>query len=338
MAEYLPLLEGRRVGVVTNHTGIVGSRHLVDTLLSQGVDVELVFAPEHGFRGTAGAGEHIDDTRDAATGLEIVSLYGSNRKPRPEQIERCDIMLFDIQDVGCRFYTYLSTMHYVMEACAESGVPMVVLDRPNPNGMYVSGPVLDTAHHRSFVGMHPIPVVHGMTLGELARMIEGEGWLAGGVKCDLTVVPCEGWTRDMRYELPVAPSPALPNMKAVYLYPSLCFFEATKISVGRGTDRPFQVLIYPDGTMIDLRTEPDEGVLARGLDLSYLTASFYHEASAFGGAEAIDNFLSPFFEKLIGVSWVREMMAAGCPADEIEALWAEDVENFKRQREPYLIY
>jgi uncharacterized protein YbbC (DUF1343 family) len=333
--KYLPLLKGRRVGVVSNHTGMVESRHLVDTLLALGVDVELVFAPEHGFRGTATAGEHIDNTRDGATGLEIVSLYGANRKPRAADIERCDVMIFDIQDVGCRFYTYLSTLHYVMEACAESGVPLVVLDRPNPNGMYVDGPILDTARHRSFVGMHPIPVVHGMTLGELAGMINGEKWLAGGVRCDLTVIPCEGYTRDMRYELPTSPSPALPNMRAVYLYPSLCYFEATAVSLGRGTDAPFQVLTYPDGTVVDLRVLPaDEDVIAGGIDLSYLIDAY----STIGNTPGGKKFLSSFFENLIGVDWVREMIETGCSAAEIRTRWTNDVEIFKQQRTKYLIY
>jgi uncharacterized protein YbbC (DUF1343 family) len=352
MDRYLSLLEGRRVGVVTNHTGIVGGRHLVDTLLSRGVLIECVFAPEHGFRGTAAAGEHVDSSRDAATGLEIISLYGANRKPTPAQIERCDVIVFDIQDVGCRFYTYLSTMHYVMEACAQGGVPLLVLDRPNPN-MYVDGPVMETARHRSFVGMHPIPVLHGMTLGELARMIDGEGWLEGGVagidtprdgapvggknrlRCDLTVIPCGGYSREMRYRLPVAPSPALPNMRAVYLYPSLCFFEATAVSVGRGGDFPFQVLTYPDGTVVDLRsTPPDNEIVAHGIDLSYLIEAYRAVGDNPGGRK----FLSPFFENLMGAGWVRTMIESGAPDAEIEARWAPDVERFKKVRKPYLIY
>jgi len=341
MDAYLPLLAGRRVGVVTNHTGRVGERHLVDTLLSRGVRVELIFAPEHGFRGTAAAGEHVSSSRDEATGLPVVSLYGANRKPRPADIARCDAVLFDIQDVGCRFYTYLSTLHYVMEACAAGGVPLVVLDRPNPN-MYVDGPVMDTARHRSFVGMHPIPAVHGMTLGELARMIDGERWLAGGdrnggngggVRCDLTVIECGGYTRGMRYRLPVAPSPALPNMRAVYLYPSLCYFEATKVSVGRGTDAPFQRLTYPDGTVVDLRGRlTDDQVIARGVDLSYLIDAY---RAATGDKR---KFLSSFFELLMGTSRVRAMIEAGRSADEIKATWAADIAAFRERRKPYLIY
>lgn len=355
MQAYLPLLEGKHVGVVTNHTGMVSGRHLVDTLLAAGVKIAMVFAPEHGFRGTLGAGEKVNDTVDAATGIRIVSLYGAARKPKAEDITRCDIVVFDIQDVGLRYYTYLSTMHYVMEACAENNVPLIVLDRPNPNGMYVDGPILDTARYRSFVGMHPIPVVHGMTLGELARMINGEGWLAHKVKCELTVVKCLGYTRSIRYELPVLPSPNLPNMRSVYLYPSLCFFEATPISLGRGTNFPFQVYGHPDmkgGFTFtpqpnpgapnpplkdklcrgrDLRTEPDnETIISRGIDLSYLLDAYRQV----GG----EKFLSPFFENLIGVGYVREMIVAGHSADEIKARWQADVETFLTQRSPYLIY
>jgi uncharacterized protein YbbC (DUF1343 family) len=355
MRSYLPLLEGRRVGVVTNHTGVVLNRHLVDTLLARGVDVEVVFAPEHGFRGNAGAGDHIADEKDPATGLDIVSLYGKNRKPSPADIKRCEVVVFDIQDVGLRFYTYLSTLHYVMEACAEGGVPLVLLDRPNPNGMYVDGPLLDTTRHRSFVGMHPIPVVHGMTLGELAGMINGEGWLAGGVQCDLTVVSCRNYYHSHRYQLPVPPSPNLPNMHSVYLYSSLCYFEATPVSIGRGTDFPFQVYGHPamkgpfeftpqpnsgapnppqKGVLChgqDLRGAPSyKPVFGGGIDLSYLIDAYRQIGD--------EKFLTPFFEKLIGVDWVRPMIESGCSADEIKAQWQDDVERFRQQRKPYLLY
>lgn len=355
MDEYLPHLDGRRVGVVCNHTAMVGGRHLVDTLLSRGVDIALVWAPEHGFRGNLGAGEHVNDDTDAATGLRIASLHGNNKKPKAGDIRKCDVVVFDIQDVGLRFYTYLSTLHYVMEACAENGVPLILLDRPNPNGMYVDGPVLDTAKHRSFVGMHPIPVVHGMTFGELGRMINGEGWLQRGAECDLRVVECLGYTRQTRYELPVRPSPNLPNMRSVYLYPSLCFFEATPVSVGRGTGFPFQVYGSPalkgdfsftprpnegapdppqNGKTChgrDLRIEPDnETVISHGVDLSYLI-DCYRQAGGTG-------FLSQFFEKLAGVSYVRDMIEAGCTAEEIKARWSKDVEHFLAARSSYLIY
>ena len=242
---YLPLLEGRRVGIMTNHTGTVGRTHLVDTLRSLGVDIRVVFAPEHGFRGQADAGESVASYRDRKTGIDVVSVYGSTKRPPDSIMQRLDVLLFDIQDVGLRYYTYLSSMHYLMEACAASGKQLIVLDRPNPNGFYVDGPVLE-AKHRSFVGMHPIPVVHGMTLGELACMIDGEGWLRDGLRCKLTVIPCRGYTHRSRYRLPTAPSPNLPNMRAVYLYPSLCFFEGTPVSLGRGTDFPFQAYGHPE--------------------------------------------------------------------------------------------
>ncbi|RMF21043.1 MAG: DUF1343 domain-containing protein, partial [Bacteroidetes bacterium] len=244
MEEYRSLLEGRRVGLVVNHTSRVGARHLVDTLTALGIEVRKVFAPEHGFRGTADAGERIEDGVDARSGARIVSLYGRKKKPAPEDLADLDIVVYDIQDVGARFYTYISTMHYVMEACAENAKPFLLLDRPNPNGHYVDGPVLDPAF-RSFVGMHPIPVVYGMTPGELARMILGEGWLNTSRPLDLTVIPCENYSHRSFYELPVPPSPNLPNMRSVYLYPSLCFFEATAASVGRGTDLQFQVVGAP---------------------------------------------------------------------------------------------
>lgn len=354
---YLPLLEGKRVGVVANHTAMVGRSHLVDTLRSLGVDIRAVFAPEHGFRGDADAGESVNGYIDKKTGIRVVSIYGANKKPSAKDIVPLDIVVFDIQDVGMRYYTYLSSMHYVMESCAESGVPIVVLDRPNPNGMYVDGPVLDMKY-RSFVGMHPIPVVHGMTLGELAGMINGEGWLEGGAKCDLTVVTCEGYNHRTRYVLPVKPSPNLPNLRSIYLYASLCFFEATTFSIGRGTDFPFQVYGHPKmadkgfrftprsvegaknpphkdavcyGT--DLRTIPDdEAVIANGVDLAYLIDAYKNRVPS----EKF--FVSNLFEKLVGAAYVREMIVEGCSADEIKEMWKGDVEKFKRQRKPYLLY
>ncbi|MCC8034694.1 MAG: DUF1343 domain-containing protein [Rikenellaceae bacterium] len=353
---YLPLLEGKKVGIMCNHTALVGKIHLVDTLLASGVNVTVVFAPEHGFRGDADAGEHVKSYIDPTTGINVISAYGSTRKPDPKEIAGTDVMVFDIQDVGLRFYTYLSSMHYLMESCAEAGVPLIVLDRPNPNGMYVDGPILDPKH-RSFIGMHPIPVVHGMTLGELARMINGEGWLADGLQCDLTVIPCADYTRSSYYELPVKPSPNLPNMRSVYLYPSICFFEATPVSLGRGTDFPFQVYGHPDmkgydfeftprpregakdpllnGRVcygVDLRTAPsDSVVIACGIDLSYIIDAY----NALGRSE---KFFNNAFERLTGVDYVRRMIIGGSTAAEIKAVWAGDVEMFKRQRKPYLIY
>ena len=356
MGEYLPLLQGKKVGVLTNHTGLIGSTHLVDTLLSEGVHITAVFAPEHGFRGHADAGEKVAGYRDPETGLPVISLYGADRKPRREDIASVDIMLFDLQDVGLRYYTYLSTLHYLMETCAETGTPLIVLDRPNPNGFYVDGPLLDPKF-RSFVGMHRIPVVHGMTLGELAGMINGAGWLAGGITCPLPVVRCRQYTHQTRYELPVRPSPNLPNMRAVYLYPSLCYFEGTPVSVGRGTDFPFQVFGHPmlkgqtfsftprsqSGAKnpplkdkvcfgVDLRHAPcDEKIIQDGINLKYVIEAYRQMPDK-------EHFFMPMFEKLIGVSYVREMIEAGKNAAEIEAMWSEDIVRFKKQRKPYLLY
>ncbi|MFM8448752.1 MAG: exo-beta-N-acetylmuramidase NamZ domain-containing protein, partial [Haliscomenobacter sp.] len=241
---YLPKIAGKRVGLVLNHTATVDKSHLLDTLLALGVRVEKVFVPEHGLRGTADAGEKVTDGKDPRTGVSVVSLYGKKRKPSPEDLAGIDVLLFDIQDVGVRFYTYISTLHYVMEGCAEANFPLMVLDRPNPNGHFVDGPILDTAY-RSFVGMHPIPVAHGMTIGEYAKMINGERWLKDGIQCALEVIPCAGYTHDTPYDLPLKPSPNLPNMRSIYLYPSICYFEGTQVSLGRGTDKQFQVLGTP---------------------------------------------------------------------------------------------
>lgn len=355
MNEYLGLLEGKRVGILANHTALVGNQHLVDTLLSRGVRVEKVFAPEHGFRGTADAGEHVATYADKKTGVQVISIYGSSKKPKLQDVQSLDIVVFDIQDVGLRYYTYLSSMHYMMETCAEAGVPLLILDRPNPNGMYVDGPILDMKY-KSFVGMHPIPVVHGMTLAELARMINGEKWLEKGLQCELHIVTCKNYSRQTRYELPVRPSPNLPNMRSIYLYPSLCVFEATPVSIGRGTDFPFQVYGHPameggfsftpkpnDGAKNppqngkkcsgrDLRSLPsDSAVIARGVDLSYIV-------HAYSQIKTGDKFFTSMFERLIGVDYVRKMIIAGNSAAEIKARWKNDVERFKAQRAPYLIY
>lgn len=352
---YLPLLEGRRVGIMTNHTGTVGRTHLVDTLRSLGVDIRVVFAPEHGFRGQADAGESVASYRDRKTGIDVVSVYGSTKRPPDSIMQRLDVLLFDIQDVGLRYYTYLSSMHYLMEACAANGKRLIVLDRPNPNGFYVDGPVLE-AKHRSFVGMHPIPVVHGMTLGELARMIDGEGWLRDGLRCKLTVIPCRGYTHRSRYRLPTAPSPNLPNMRAVYLYPSLCFFEGTPISLGRGTDFPFQTYGHPklQGDFsftprsnagaknpplkdklchgVDLRISPsDERIWERGVDLGYVIDCYRQ-------LNLGEKFFTPMFDRLTGTDYVRQMILQGAGADRIKARWADDVERFKQTRKPYLLY
>ncbi|QRX62666.1 DUF1343 domain-containing protein [Dysgonomonadaceae bacterium zrk40] len=353
---YFPLLEGKRVAVMTNQTGMAGDEHLVDLLLRHRHNLVGIFSPEHGFRGTADAGEHVSSSVDKKTGIPIWSLYGSgNGKPSAEKMKAFDILVFDLQDVGLRFYTYYASMARLMDACAEHGKQMIVLDRPNPNGMYVDGPILDMKH-KSGVGWLPIPVVHGMTLGELALMINGEGWLPGKRICKLTVIPCENYTHQTRYELPIAPSPNLPNNHAIYLYPSTCLFEGTMMSLGRGTPYPFEVYGHPDyrgsdftfiprsvpGARkppmlnkkcygVDLRELPDEQIIATGFDLTYLI-------DAYRNLNMGNKFFSSFFEKLVGVDYIRHDIIAGKPAEEISKRWYCDVEQFKQQRKPYLIY
>lgn len=353
---YYPALEGQRVAVFSNHTGRVGDRHVVDMLVDDGVNVVTIFSPEHGFRGDADAGEHVSGSVDAKTGIRIRSLYdGRSGRPSDEAMRTFDVLLVDIQDVGLRYYTYYISMVKLMDACAEFGRRVIVLDRPNPNGHYVDGPILDMKY-KSGVGWLPIPVVHGLTLGELARMVNGEHWLTAGWECDLTVVPCLHYTHQTHYVLPVAPSPNLPNMQAVYLYPSLCYFEATPVSLGRGTDWPFQVYGHPDMKGCDFSFTPrsvkgaknpplrdrlcygrdlrglsPEVIWTRGLDLEYLIDAYRNLGMG-------DRFFTSFFEKLIGVDYVRPMIEAGKSADEIKAMWRDDVARFKEQRRPYLLY
>lgn len=317
-----------RLAVVANQTSLVGNTHLVDTLLASDVVVTKIFCPEHGFRGTAEAGAHVDNSIDSKTGIPIVSLYGKNKKPTQEQLADVDYVLFDLQDVGCRFYTYISTLHYVMEACAEAGIPLAVLDRPNPNGHYVDGPVLDTAHYRSFVGMHPVPVVYGMTIGEYAQMINGEGWLKDGIKCNLTVVPMQGYKRDsVGYELPVPPSPNLRNAHAIALYPSLCLFEGTHCGVGRGTGYPFERVSYGSDTL-ELRGEEAPAAFS----LRYLMEMYRRVPKG--------KFFqkSNFFEKLAGNGDLRKQISSGMSEEEIRATWQPALDEFKKIREKYLIY
>jgi uncharacterized protein YbbC (DUF1343 family) len=353
----MPLLQGKRVGVTANHTSLINGVHLVDALLQHGVHVVRIYAPEHGFRGKADAGALLSSTKDEATGLDIVSLYGKNHKPTPEQLQGVDCMLFDMQDVGLRFFTYLSTLHYIMEACAEQGVPVIVLDRPNPNGHYVDGPLLEP-EHRSFVGMHPIPVVHGMTLGELAGMINGERWLKDGLQCNLTVIPCAGYTHSGRYTLPVKPSPNLPNMQAVYLYASLCFFEGTAVSLGRGTAFPFQVFGHPDfkgvyrfsftpQAMEGATNPPLKNRLCYGVDLrNFPQAQLLHEGrirlewllEAYRHFPSKDKFFLPYFATLWGTARVRQLMERDATEAEIRDSWLADVAAFKVRRARYLLY
>ena len=392
--EYLPLLKGKRVALFSNATGIVGDvvdgkpsrmlptdatvdlpllkpgsqrlgRHILDFLLAKRVNVTEVFSPEHGFRGDADAGQKVSGYTDEKTGVRVVSLYGvSGPVPKPEDVAKFDALVVDIQDVGLRYYTYYVTMLKLMNACAENGKKVIILDRPNPNGFYVDGPILDTLRFRSGVGALPIPIVHGMTLGELALMSNGEGWLPSGKTCDLTVIPCENYTRDTKYSLIVQPSPNLKTMRAVYLYASTCFFEGTNVSLGRGTEHPFEIYGHPalnlpdDGgarfsftprSMPGAANPPCKDQLCYGRDLrkkpiadiwdEEINLEYFLEAHRNLGPEAFF-FLkgNRFFELLVGVPWVRPMIAAGYDADTIKSRWAADIESFERQRAKYLIY
>lgn len=352
MDEVVSKLRDKRVALVVNHTSLVGKRHLTDTLLKSGIAVKKIFAPEHGFRGEAEAGETIKDGRDTQTGLPVISLYGNLKKPTPDMLQDIDIVVFDIQDVGARFYTYISTMHYVMEACAENNRKLIILDRPNPNGHYVDGPILEP-EFKSFVGMHPIPIVHGMTVGELARMINGEGWLEGRQQCALEVIPVKNWTHNTPYSLPVRPSPNLPNDQAVALYPSICLFEGTVISVGRGTLTPFQVIGHPDlknmpyqFTPVTIKgmasNPPHENKVCYGidlrnvkvkpaLDLSYLITMY----KAFPEKE---KFFNSYFEKLSGTRSLRNQIMQGLSEEEIRKSWEEGLNKFREIRKKYLLY
>lgn len=354
MDDYLTLLQGKRVGVVGNQTSIVGDRHLVDTLLSLGVDIRKIYTPEHGFRGTADAGAKVNSGKDEKTGIAIASLYGKSKKPTPEMLQGIDIILFDLQDVGVRFYTYISTMSYVMEAAAENGIPVVVLDRPNPNGFYVDGPVLKAENH-SFVGMHQVPVVYGMTIGEYALMVNGEGWLKNGIACDLTVIPIKGYIRNAIYELPVKPSPNLPNWESVYLYPTLCFFEGSSVSVGRGTETPFQVYGHPDMrgsfTFTPQSTSGAskpllEGQRCRGENLVEFAHDYPHNESQLHLEWIIDayqqlkdkGFFKDYFRLLAGDRQLQRDIENGKSADEIRASWSDDLASFLAIRQKYLLY
>ena len=355
---YLPLLQGKRVALLTNHTAQVGDRHLLDMLLEKGIKVSAVFSPEHGFRGTVEAGGSVRSSLDEKTGVPILSLYGGGRSKGPAErdMRKFDLLVVDLQDVGLRFYTYYISMYYMMDACAAYGKEVLVLDRPNPNGFYVDGPTLDVSRYKSGVGILPIPVVHGMTLGELAQMINGEGWLTDGRICKLTVIPCAHYTHRSLYRLPVSPSPNLPNMQAIYLYPSLCPFEGTVVSLGRGTDKPFQVYGHPQmkgcpyhftpRSVTAAKNPPQCNKLCYGFDLSRLSQDSIRRPGfdlgyvldAYQRLDMGDRFFTSFFELLIGVDYVRKMIIQGCSAEEIRKRWQEDVRKFKIQRKPYLLY
>ncbi|MCX7637395.1 MAG: DUF1343 domain-containing protein [Cyclobacteriaceae bacterium] len=352
MNEVVRKLTGKRVALVVNHTSLVGKKHLTDTLLRRGIDIKKIFAPEHGFRGEAEAGETVKDGRDTQTGLPVISLYGNLKKPTPEMLQDVDIVVFDIQDVGARFYTYISTMHYVMEACAENGKSLLILDRPNPNGHYTDGPILEP-EFKSFVGMHPIPIVHGMTVGELARMINGEGWLEGGRICALEIIPVKNWTHNTPWSLPVKPSPNLPNNQAVALYPSLCLFEGTAISVGRGTPTPFQVIGHPylkdmpyQFTPTDIRgmatNPPHKDKICYGLDLRTVPVKAALDLSyllkMYKAFPEKDKFFTGYFEKLAGTKRLREQIQQGMTEEQIKKSWEEGLQQFRRKRSKYLLY
>ena len=350
--KYLPLLNGKNVGIVTNQTGIVGEKtHLVDFLLKKKVKIKTIFAPEHGFRGTANAGEHLNDEIDAKTGLQIVSLYGKNSKPTPEQLQGIDVVVFDIQDVGSRFYTFISTLHIVMEACAENNIPIIVLDRPNPVGSIVDGPILEK-EFSSFVGMDAIPILHGMTFGEYAKMLNGEKWLKNGVQCKLTVIECENYKRQMAYSLPIKPSPNLPNDQSINLYASLCLFEGTNVSMGRGTETQFQIYGSPYLPKIDFVFTPKpnfgakeptyNGVLCYGEDLTNYPKLNKIELKwllkAYNTTSDKSRFFNKFFTRLAGTKKLQEQIEAGVSETDIRNSWKKGLENFKKIRVKYLIY
>ena len=356
--DYLALIGERNVALVVNQTSMVGEVHLVDKLLGLGVRVQKIFAPEHGFRGTADAGEQVTDGRDTRTGLPIVSLYGKNKKPSPEMMQGLDLVIFDIQDVGARFYTYISTMTYVMEACAEMGISFMVLDRPNPNGHYVDGPVLEKAQS-SFVGLHQVPVVHGMTVAEYAYMVNEEGWLKDSVQCSLSYIKCKNYDHNTPYKLPVKPSPNLPNTRSIYLYPSLCFFEGTSFSIGRGTNTQFQVIGHPENTFGDYEFTPvpmpgakypkHENKSCKGLDLSTLDSEILSKnkrlelsylLDMYANFEDKDAFFNSnnFFDLLAGNETLQAQIKAGKSEAEIRATWADNLQRFKAIRQKYLLY
>jgi uncharacterized protein YbbC (DUF1343 family) len=356
MPAYLPELSDKKVAIVANHTSLVGTTNLVDTLIKCGINVVKIFGPEHGFRGNAADGAVVDDTRDSITGIPVVSLYGNHKKPLPSDLKGLDVVIFDIQDVGCRFFTYISTMTYVMEACAVSNLPVIILDRPNPNGYYIDGPVLESKFS-SFVGLHPVPIVYGMTIGEYALMVNGEKWLKDGIQCNLKIIPCSGYSHSSRYQLPVRPSPNLPAMESVYLYPSLCLFEGTAISIGRGTDKPFTMIGHPlfhEGSFMfepqsipgvsdnppfkgkvcyGQNLEPEAALLkANGhIELGWLTSMYKYMR---GRCE----FFTPYFEKLAGTATLRKQIEAGMSAKAIRKSWQKSINNFRNIRAKYLLY
>ena len=355
MGLYLDSLKGKSVAIVGNQTSLIGKTHLVDTLLSLGVKIQKVFSPEHGFRGDADAGEKVGSSIDEKTGIPLISLYGKNKKPYPEQLSDVDIVIYDIQDVGVRFYTYISTLHYVMEACAENGKPLIVLDRPNPNGHYIDGPVLEPSQ-RSFVGMDPVPIVYGMTIGEYALMVNGEYWLSDSLQCNLWIVPCKYYFHKSKYILPVAPSPNLRSETAITLYPSLCLFEATTVSIGRGTERPFEIYGHPMFPNKGFTFKPIscfgaksplcENIVCYGFDLQgsmkkrayELNLNWLIQTKIILG-DSIDFINQPaFFNRLAGNTVLQQQILSGMSAKDIRVTWKPGLDNFKKIRQKYLLY
>lgn len=353
---YIQKIKAGNVAVVANQTSMAGEIHLIDFLVEKGIKVKTIFAPEHGFRELADAGKTINDGKDIKTGLPIISLYGSHKKPEPGELAGIDFVLFDIQDVGARFYTYISTLHYVLEACAENNIKCIILDRPNPNGFYFDGNILDTAY-KSFVGMHPVPVVHGMTVGEYALMINGEGWLKGSIKCDVEVIACKNYSHSTYYNLPVIPSPNLPNQNSVYLYPSICFFEGTRLSLGRGTNIPFQVYGSPllpnkgfsftPASVPGAANPPLLGQKCYGKDLSNALSEGLVPSPALNLTWIIeaykdypekDKFFSDYFDVLAGGPELRQQIISGMTAGQITASWQPGLKRFAEIRENYLLY
>lgn len=353
--QYFPLLKSKKVALTANQTSMVNQQHLADLMLAEGIDLEFVFSPEHGFRGNADAGQKVTDGVDTKTGLPIISLYGRHKKPTPEDLNGIEIVVFDIQDVGVRFYTYISTLHYIMEACAENHIPLLVLDRPNPNGFYVDGPILDSLAS-SFVGMHPIPLIHGMTIGEYALMINEEQWLDNDIHCDLMVVPCKNYNHKILYELPIKPSPNLPNIRSIYLYPSLGLFEGSVVSVGRGTEFPFQVFGHPEFKKGKFEFTPKpmygakhpklNGKLCLGKDLRELSLSDIRKngftlkylIEAYKTIGDDDDFFNSFFYRLAGSHTLRQQIEKGMSEEEIKATWQDGIRDFKTIRKKYLLY
>jgi len=357
MEEYLPLIRGKTIGMVVNHTTAIGSAHLVDTLLSLDINIKAIYAPEHGFRGNVERGKDIDDGIDAETGVQVFSIYGESRKPSPEMLDGIDLMIFDMQDVGVRFFTYVSTMHYVMEACAENNIKLLILDRPNPIGHYVDGPVLDP-EFRSFIGMHEVPIAHGMTLGEIAGMINGEQWLKDGNQCDFKVIKAANYDHTTRFTFSVRASPNLPDMKSVYLYPSICLFEGTVVSEGRGTYKPFQQFGAPWFTQKNHQYIPESipvlafdpkfnGQICYGYDLSSKTIEELQAIDSLNISYLIEfyeksgmseEFFERSFNLLAGNDILKFQIMSGLPESEIRQSWQPGLENFLQLREKYLLY